>query len=318
MNATLLLLTLAAPPGEGNPGKDPPRRPSAIAPSLPALTREEEDGLDEAVERFIKSDIGLLRGQDAREAVHDFEALGPEAIPALIRGLNRAAAIQHSCPAVVIAKKLRRMFLASDDEELLEFARDNIGAGVGRTRHASVLQDLRFACMLRKNALARMPRGPRAARAMTTAELAEAAGSAQGPRLRQVLVELEQRRGRDVLDGLVTATSNSDRATGQFARDLLDRHLGGQKPGFVQEKLKDEQPEVRRAAARVVAARMPRLAGDLIDLLTDERADVRGEAHQALVRLSGGQDFGPPADASRDQFEEAQKKWRDWWRRQRG
>ena len=45
--------------------------------------------------------------------------------------------------------------MSSDDQVLLEFARDEIGADVGRTRYADSLKDLRFKIMLRKNALAR-------------------------------------------------------------------------------------------------------------------------------------------------------------------
>ena len=68
--------------------------------------------------------------------VRTYLVAGRLAIPALIRGLNRAAKIEHSCPVVFIAKKLDRLLMASDDRELLEFARDEIGTDVGRTRDA--------------------------------------------------------------------------------------------------------------------------------------------------------------------------------------
>ena len=164
---TLTLLVLAV----GPPAQETPRKPSVYAPSLPQLTKEEEAKYDEIIDRFTQADIGLLRGAEARDAVRDFKNLKSDAIPALIRGLNRAARIEHSCPVTVIAEKLQRMLLASDDQELLQFARDEIGAGVGRSRHQNVLQDLRFRCMLRKNALARRgPPGPKAPRAMSNAE----------------------------------------------------------------------------------------------------------------------------------------------------
>src|SRR5204863_321598 len=133
---------------------------------------------------------GKLRGAEGQQAVRDFAKLGPEAIPALIRGLNRAAAINHSCPVTVIAAKLNRFFASSLDVKLLEFARDEIGAGVGATEHRAVIQDLRFAVTLRKNALVRagVATSPaQALRALTTAALIEEAGKEKGDRLRQVI-----------------------------------------------------------------------------------------------------------------------------------
>jgi hypothetical protein len=316
---TLTLLVLAV----GPPAQETPRKPSVYAPSLPQLTKEEEEKYDQIIDRFIQSDVGLLRGAEARDAVRDFKNLKSDAIPALIRGLNRAARIEHSCPVTVIAEKLQRMLLASDDQELLQFARDEIGAGVGRSRHQNVIQDLRFRCMLRKNALARRgptgptgSTGPKGPRALSNADLVKAASTERGPRLKQVLLELETRRGREVLDGLTVAATSYDGDTKKLGRDLLDRHLARQPAEFVKARLADEQAAVRLAAVRVVAARFPALAPAVIDLLGDDDAEVRAAAHAALVRLSRGQDFGPPAEAAASEREQARQKWRDWWARQ--
>ena len=151
-------------------------------------------------------DTGQLKGEEGKTALQDFTNLGPDAIPALIRGINRAAVMEQSCPTLVIAKKLKTMLMASDDQDLLDFAHDNIAAGVERSQHMNVLQDLRVMCMLRRNALARLEeRGPKPPRKMTTSELVDAAGGERGPRLKQVLTELAQRKGPDVLKGLVAA-----------------------------------------------------------------------------------------------------------------
>ena len=309
---TLALAVLAADP----PAKDTPRKPSVYAPSLPQLTKEEEEKYDRIIDRFIQADVGLLRGAEARDAVRDFEGLKSDAIPNLIRGLNRAARIEHSCPVVVIGKKLQRMLLASDDQELLQFARDEIGAGVGRTRHQGVIQDLRFKCTLRKNVLARRgPPGPKAPRLLSNAELAQAASTERGPRLKQVLIELETRRGKEVLDGLTVAATRYDSDTQTLGRDLLERHLARQPAAYVKGRLADEQAAVRRAAVRAVGAKFPALAPAVIDLLGDGDAEVRAAAREALVRLSRGQDFGPSPDASTTEREQAQQKWRDWWAR---
>lgn len=292
---------------------------SPYAPSLPYLTKEEEDKLDEIIDRFMLYDIGRLQGQEAAKALRDFRNLGPESIPALVRGVNRAAKIEHSCPVVVIAQKLGRLLAGSEDQELMEFVKDEIGSGVGRTRHAGVLQDLRLAVSMRKNVLARRgssTSGPKQPRAMTVTELADAASLERGPRLRSLLVELEKRQGREVVPALANAAASYEKDIQKLGRDLLDRHLARQSETVLKEKLGDELVEVRTASIRVIAGRKPRLGNELIDLLNDEKNEVRTAAHQALVKLSRGQDFGPAADADKDKIAEAQAKWRSWWDRQ--
>jgi hypothetical protein len=322
MTTTLLVLTLAvfgAADDVPTREKEKPKH-SPYAPSLPYLTKEEEDKLDEIIDRFMLYDIGRLQGQEGAKALKAFKDLGPEAIPALVRGLNRAAAIEHSCPVVVIAQKLGRLLAASDDQELMEFVKDNIGSGVGRTRHAGVLQDLRVAVAMRKNALARRPAssaGPKAPRSMSITELADAASTERGPRLRLILVELEKRRGSEVVPALANAAASYDKDIQKLGRDLLDRHLSRQTEAVIKEKLGDELIEVRKAAMRVIASKMPRLAGELIDLLGDDKDEVRAAAHAALVKLSRGQDFGPADDAGKEKIAEAQAKWRSWWDRRK-
>jgi hypothetical protein len=277
--------------------KEKPKR-SPYAPSLPYLTKEEEDKLDAIVERYIQYDIGRLQGKEGAKALRDFKALGPEAIPSLVRGLNRAARIEHSCPVVVIAQKLVRLLAASEDQELMEYVRDNIGSGVGGTRHAGVLKDLRFAVLMRKNALARQATSSsgtqtaginlaaaKTIRAMSVTELADAASIERGPRLRSILIELEKRRGEEVGPALANAAASYDKEIQKLGRDLLDRHLTRQGEAVVKEKLNHELVEMRKSAMRVVSTKMPRLGSELIDLLGDEKEEVRAAAHEALVKL---------------------------------
>ena len=122
MTTTVLVLGLALVAGDG---QSKPRKPSAIAPSLPALTKEEEAKLDEIIDRLIQADTGRLRGAAGRKAVEEFEALKSEAIPALIRGLNKAARSNYTCPVLMIRKKLTKLLMASTDQVLLEFARSH-------------------------------------------------------------------------------------------------------------------------------------------------------------------------------------------------
>ena len=319
MTGTLLTLTLTVLVAGGDPSPGKPREPNPFAPSLPLLTDEEEAHFDEVIRRFIQYDTGQLAGEDAKKARQDFDKLGPEAVFALIRGLNDAARIDYSCPAVTIAKKLGRILNATDDTELLQFARENIGAGVTQSRHMVVLRDLRLTAMLRQNQVRRLAAaGPKLPRTMTTTELAEAAGSERGPRLKQVLTELEQRRGDEPINALGVAAASYEGDVRDLARDLVLSNLTRQGSAVVKAKLRDDRPEVRAAAARAVAAKWPALAGEVIDLLNDRDEGVREAAHQALVRLNRGADLGPAEQASDTSRADAVEKWRAWWAQRGG
>jgi hypothetical protein len=308
---------------------DRPRGPHPFAPSLPELTDEEERRLDEVIDRFIRFDTGRLPGEAGRQAKAVFDRLGPEAIPALIRGLNRAAKLDHSCPVATIAKKLARMLASSTDAELLDFARENIGAGVRGSPHLGILRDLRVACNLRRNALARAgvrptpysaPPAPPAAKTLaglSVSELAELAGKERGPKLEQALTELEKRSGDEALAALAAAATSYDAKAQQFARGLLAGHLARQAAEVVRERLKDGREEVRAAAAQAAGAKRLMLGAELIDLLTDEDARVRRSARQALIQLNRGADLGPRGDSAADR-EQAAKQWKAWWDRTGG
>jgi hypothetical protein len=326
MRTALLVLSLAVIGAVDKPEPKEKPKHSPYAPSLPYLTKEEENKLDEIIDRFMLYDVGRLQGAEGKKALKAFQELGPEAIPALVRGLNRAAGLEQSCPVAVISEKLGRLLSKSDDEELLEFVKDNIGAGVGRTRHAAVLQNLRVAVSIRKNRVARggsaSSRGsassaPKPPRSMSVTELSQAASTVRGTRLKPILIELEKRRSQEAVPGLANAAASYEKDIQKLGRDLLDRHLARQSETFLKEKLSDELPEVRKAAIRVVASKKPRLAGELVDLLADEKDDVRAAAHDALVKINRGQDLGPAAGASKEQISEAQAKWRSWWERKK-
>lgn len=325
MTPTLLTLTLVLLlPGDAPTRSEGTRKPHPFAPSLPLLTDAEEAKIDEIIDRYIQFDLGKLQGEDAKRAQQDFNKLGPEAIPALIRGINKAANIQASCPAVVIAKKLGGMLLASTDGQLLDFARENIGAGVTLSQHMGLLRDLKVALMLRKRAMSQnqrvnagKPTVIKPARSMTNDELTEAAGSERGLRLKTVLTELEQRNGGGVLDTLVAVASfGSEKDNQQVARELLVRNLSRLSDAEIKKKLKDERAEVRAAAAKVAGNKVLRFGTELIDLLKDNEEVVRQAARQALVRLSRGADFGPKPDASEADRAKAHSQWRQWWDKQ--
>lgn len=91
-----------------------------------------EQDMDEIVDRFIQFDIGQLRPDAASQARKDFQRLGPEAIPALVRGLNKSAGLRASCPIGVISHRLSTLLKQTDDPALIRYALENIGRGVDK------------------------------------------------------------------------------------------------------------------------------------------------------------------------------------------
>jgi hypothetical protein len=310
------------------------RKSSPFAPSLPQLTDKEEEAIDRTVDRFILFDTGRLQGEDGKKAVRDFQKLGPEAIFGLIRGINRAAQLDASCPTLTIGKKIAPILRSTKDLELLEYARENIGAGVTRTRHGGALRDLRVVCMLRKRVVVMTTPKTRdqplfsgrrsqsslqslsTLRSMPVSELSRAVFKAHGPRLRQLMSELVLRDGDDVVRALASAAATRDREVGPLGRSALVRHLSRQSRKEIKEKLKDDRVAVRAAAAQVVGKKRYPLGAELIDLLSDPAPDVRKAAHQALIKMARGKDYGPKGDRSDAERAEATKKWRAWWDRQ--
>lgn len=291
----------------------PPAKAIAVAPSLKPVTREEEGRFDAIIDRFILADTGKLEGADAKKAAEAFDKLGPEAIPALIRGVNRAAEINHSCPVLMIAKKLSKMLLASDDEVLLEYARDEIGAGLTKaSTHARLVEDLRFKVLMHKNAVARRPAKKPAT--MAVAELVRALRTRRGDALAGVVGELGKRDGDEAFAGLALAAAHADKEARKLARELLDARVGTGSMSRVKEYLEETSAEVRKSAVRVAIEKHTDLMPVVLDRLTDADPGVRAEAREQLRKLSKGKaDFGPQATATREEQAEAKKRWKAWW-----
>lgn len=317
-----VLLHAGAPPARA----ETPRPTSPFAPSLPQLTDQEEEKLDAIVHRFILSDIGKLKGKKAEKALADFKALGPEAIFALVRGINKAANIESSCPALIIAKKIAGQVRATHDLELLEFLRENIGGGVTASKHMGVLKQLRVECMVRKRAVndqlamlrTNAAGSVRYLQARSIEELKQLARAMHGEPLKPILRELEKRDGDRTLDALAEVAAARDKEKQQLGGESLESYLTKQSDEYLKAKLKDERPRVRASAAKVVGEKRLQFVPELIDLLLDDAADPRRAAKLALVKLSGGKDFGPADDDSVGLRDEAARKWRAWWQENDG
>jgi hypothetical protein len=328
---SLALLLQAAPAAD-----NAPRKPHPLVPSLPLLPREEEDRLDDIVNRFIQFDLGQLGGAEGLKAQAEFQKLGPEAFFALVRGFNRALAIEGSCPAVIIARKLMTILRATNDPALLDFARENLGVGVARTPHGGVLKDLKMVALLRMRSIGKgnaapgtdpnegkiviRPRQPGDGKmgGLSTLELAQAAKTAKGDKLKDILTEMEKRTGETPIAVLAAATgANVESEIRYLALELLLKNLGRQSESTIKEKLKDTRPEVRSAAAWVVADRKLAFGEELIQMLSDKDLDVGQAARQALNRLAGGDtDYGPNRGAMDAERAAAIRQWQEWWAKQ--
>jgi hypothetical protein len=340
MTPTILTLafSLLLPPAQAPAKADAPRKPNPIVPSLPLLTKEEEDKLDAIIDRFIQFDLGRLPGPEGKQALADFQGLGAPAIFALIRGLNRAAEIEGSCPVVTIARKIMTILRQARDPALLEFARENIGAGVARSPHGGVLKDLKMVALLRMRDVGKGVAGPSADPSegkivirprtpgdgklggMSTLELAQSAKTAKGDRLKDILNELEKRPSESAISALAANTHVDVESTVRYlAMELLLKNLGRLPADTLKQKLKDERAAVRSAAVWVVADKKLPLVSELIELLSDKDVDVIQAARQALNRLAGDDtDFGPNRGVGEEERKEAIRQWRDWWAKKNG
>jgi len=160
--------------------------------------------------------------------------------------------------------------------------------------------------------------GRKKVRELTTKELAEAAGTEKGLRLRMVLTELGKRDGDDAINALGSAASTRELEPQKLARALLGEQLEKLDSAALKEKLKDDRIEIKLAAIRVAGNRSLRTAEALIQLLPDHDDSVRQAARNSLKRLSGDKDFGPQPDASETDRERATQEWRAWLRTQSG
>jgi hypothetical protein len=331
MRVLLVTALVLLVPGGGPTYKGEVRKPHPLAPSLPELTEKEQQALAEVVDRFIQQDIGKLKGDAGKKAVAEFKALGPEAVFALLEGLNRAANMEDSCPAVLIAKKIGLIINATKDMELLDFLRENIGADVTAKRHANVLKDLKLAALLRKSALQRAEiasnkkgggantkekEKDKTPAMMTVAELAAAANKETGAALKNTLTELATRKGDQVVQTLGIATGKGDKEMQQLAMALLVEVLSKQTPDELKAWLKKGSTAVRTAAAQAIGDKGYLLINELITALNDAEEAVRQAARAALVKLAGDMiDHGPQIGAAPTQRTEAQERWRAWWQK---
>jgi hypothetical protein len=161
------------------------------------------------------------------------------------------------------------------------------------------------------------PKGPATGREEAgPARLGKELVRASAERRAALLRQLRDGKGGAYTDALVAAIPQLEGQALRQARQALAERLTRMKVTTLRTYLKDEDPEVRRAAALASTAKDDGkvLIPDLIRLLNDREVIVERAAHTALKDLSG-RDFGPAADASRTERSRAIAAWLAWWKK---
>jgi hypothetical protein len=138
----------------------------------------------------------------------------------------------------------------------------------------------------------------------------------QGDRSRQerLLERLRDSKGAEHTQALLTAIPKLDGEIKKKAREALAERMARMTAATLEVRMKDDDPEMRRAAALACAMKeemehVPRL----IELLDDSEMAVSRAAYAALKSLSN-KDFGPTKDADRAERDKAIAAWKAWWK----
>jgi hypothetical protein len=134
-----------------------------------------------------------------------------------------------------------------------------------------------------------------------------------GPEGRPALIaEYRDRKGVQYSEALALAIARESGESRQQLREALARRMVRMTDKTLGEYLRDEDAELRRAAALGLAMRgRTEHLGRIIELLLDAQPTVERAAHAALCQLSG-QDFGPPVNATEAEKTGAVARWRRW------
>lgn len=291
------------------------REPNPLAPSLPLLSEAEEARYDKIVNQFIKYDLGQLPGAEGLKAKNDFLKLTSESIPALFRGLQISSKLEHSCPVAMISQKLKSFLLKSEDDELLDYARDELTSALEGSRHAPLLQDMRLGVTLRRKVvLANKPAVPKWLLTMTVAEMLKSLGEEENQQKHKLMAQELGRRGdHESLQGLGLFAVSFYPEVKEPSIKLLQEKMRKLKIGEMQEFLKDTNPLLRQKAAEAMGnLKATKGAEDLVPLLLDANGGVQKAAREALVKIGAGKDFGPIDFSNSESVRKSQSEWKRW------
>lgn len=220
---------------------------------------------------------------------------------------------------------LRRANLARDLSAALQGRLGDPGAqlqkgGVGGTELLAgkgIKSNVNFRTRPTKTSSGAPPQAPAAAGFdQETRQLVNAMLRADVSRRETLLSEYQQAKGAAYTDALAAVISRLTEIERIKAREALTLRLARMTVATLRDRLRDEQPEIRRAAALAFAVKEDRSAiAALIDLLEDPEPLVARAAHTALKDLTK-QDFGPSPRADTADSRRSAAAWRAWWQKQ--
>jgi hypothetical protein len=129
-----------------------------------------------------------------------------------------------------------------------------------------------------------------------------------------MLAHLRDAKDSDSTETIALAIPKLSGDIQQQARDALTGRLTRLPAATLRDKLQDDNPEVRCAAALACGRKIAKdHIADLLQLLDDPEMAVVQSARIALTELSG-EDFGPTSDADRRGRGDAVAAWHKWWK----
>jgi HEAT repeats len=147
-------------------------------------------------------------------------------------------------------------------------------------------------------------------------QLARELLTAGADRQDRILEKLRDEKGQEFSDALVKVIPQLTGETQRKARDCLAERMARMTAGTLRDKLRDDNPEYRRAAALACAVKEDRsLIAALIAALDDKEFLVVRAVAVSLRALTG-EDFGPSANATIDERSKAIAAWKAWWKKQ--
>jgi hypothetical protein len=132
----------------------------------------------------------------------------------------------------------------------------------------------------------------------------------------QLIQQYQENKGGPYTEALAGAIAKLSGSTKGKARDALAERMARMTAATIQDRLKDSNAEIRRAAALACAMKDDKTrVPDLIPLLEDSETSVGHAAHAALKSLTN-QDFGPPTVSTAGDRHAAVTAWKKWWDQQ--
>jgi len=139
---------------------------------------------------------------------------------------------------------------------------------------------------------------------------------ARGQERSDLVRSMRDSKGVSFTEALLWVIPMLDESGRREVRVALAERFTRLKDATLRDYLRDEESEIRRAAALAAAARESRaLIPDLIERINDSEELVRRAAQTSLKELTG-KDFGPGPGSTMTETSKAYQAWLSWWKKQ--